>query len=113
MADTALLNKEKAKSVGIDLGQLESRAAALVDAAMKSGATAADAYVGIGSSQSVSVRDGNVEVANRSESDSFTLRVFVGEKHAQVSSNMAGEEQVLAERAISMAKVSQSGHSPP
>ena len=101
-------NHTHAKEIGIDLPVLEERAKALVHAAMKAGATAADAYVGIGRSQSVSIRDGNVEVADRSESDGFTLRVFVGDKHGQVSSNSPGEEQSLAERAVAMAEVSPS-----
>ncbi|MEN0087837.1 MAG: TldD/PmbA family protein [Pseudomonadota bacterium] len=97
---------EQAKAAGIDLANLESRAKSLVHAAQKAGATAADAYVGLGQSQSVSIRHGEVEVAERSESDGFTLRVFVGDKHASVSSNMPGDEEMLAERAIAMAKVS-------
>jgi PmbA protein len=97
---------QKAEAVGIDLMTLEARAKALVKAATDAGATAADAFVGIGQSQSVSVRDGAVEVADRSESDGFTLRVFLGQRHASVSSNMPGEEAALAERAIAMAKVS-------
>jgi PmbA protein len=97
---------ELAAAAGIDLPGLENRAQQLIKAAIDAGATAADAYVGIGQSQSVSVRDGDVEVAERSESDGFTLRVFVGDRHASVSSNRPGEEAMLAERAIAMAKVS-------
>ncbi|MEM1365397.1 MAG: TldD/PmbA family protein [Pseudomonadota bacterium] len=97
---------EQAQAAGIDLADLETRAKSLVHAAQKAGASAADAYVGLGRSQSVSIRHGDVEVAERSESDGFTLRVFVGDRHASVSSNMPGDEQMLAERAVAMAKVS-------
>ncbi|MEO0496183.1 MAG: TldD/PmbA family protein [Pseudomonadota bacterium] len=97
---------EQASAAGIDLVDLEARAKRLVHAAQKAGASAADAYVGLGQSQSVAIRHGDVEVAERSESDGFTLRVFVGDKHASVSSNMPSEEEMLAERAVAMAKVS-------
>ena len=98
--------QEKALSLGLDVDDLMGRAKTLVSAAKRAGATEADAYVGIGRSQSVRIRDGEVEVAERSEGDGFTLRVFVGDRHAQVSSNSPGEEDQLAERAVAMAKVS-------
>ncbi|KAA0699647.1 TldD/PmbA family protein [Neorhizobium sp. P12A] len=90
----------------IDSAQLLSRASQLIDLARKAGADAADAVVVRSRSQSVSVRLGKVESTESSESDDFALRVFVGQRVASVSANPGFELQVLAERAVAMAKVS-------
>lgn len=78
----------------------------LVEAAKHFGADAADAVVIRSRSVSVSVRLGKVESTEASESDDFTLRVFVGKKVASVSANLATHSRELAERAIAMAKAS-------
>lgn len=93
-------------SATIDSASLEKRAAELVDLARKAGADAADAVVVRGRSRSVSVRLGKVEATEASESDDFSLRVFVGNRVASVSANPGFDLKVLAERAVAMAKAS-------
>lgn len=90
----------------IDSGVLQTRAAALIDLALKAGADQADAVVVRGRSRSVSVRLGKVEGTDASESDDFSLRVFVGRRVASVSANPGFDLKVLAERAVAMAKAS-------
>lgn len=82
------------------------KATALVEAAKKAGADAADAVVARSRSAGVSVRLGKVEETESSESDDFSLRVFVGRKIASISANGGAEPKALAERAVAMAKVS-------
>src|SRR6478609_11059952 len=90
----------------IDSAPLLSRASQLIDLARQAGADAADAVVVRSRSQSVSVRLGKVEETESSESDDFSLRVFVGKRFASVSANPGFDMSVLAERAVAMAKVS-------
>ena len=90
----------------IDSAVLQTRAAALIDLALKAGADQADAVVVRGRSRSVSVRLGKVEGTDASESDDFSLRVFVGRRVASVSANPGFDLKVLAERAVAMAKAS-------
>ena len=85
---------------------LIDRAARLIELARAAGADAADAVVVRSRSQSVSVRLGKVENTESAESDDFSLRVFVGKKVASVSANPGFDLQVLAERAVAMARVS-------
>jgi PmbA protein len=89
-----------------DSSNLLSRASQLVELAMKAGATAADAVVVRSKSRSVSVRLGKVEGVESSESDDFSLRVFIGQRVASVSANPGFDMNVLAERAVAMAKAS-------
>ncbi|NMN70357.1 TldD/PmbA family protein [Rhizobium sp. 57MFTsu3.2] len=90
----------------IDSSTLLSRASQLIDLAKKAGADAADAVVVRSRSQSVSVRLGKVESTESSESDDFSLRVFIGKRVASVSANPGFDLSALAERAVAMAKVS-------
>jgi len=90
----------------IDSATLLSRASQLIDLARKAGADAADAVVVRSRAQSVSVRLGKVEGTEASESDDFSLRVFVGNRVASVSANPGFDLTALAERAVAMAKVS-------
>ncbi|CAN7193046.1 TldD/PmbA family protein [Pararhizobium sp. LjRoot238] len=90
----------------IDSGVLQKRAAELVDLALKAGADQADAVAVRSRSRSVSVRLGKVEGTEASESDDFSLRVFVGRRVASVSANPGFDLKVLAERAVAMAKAS-------
>lgn len=90
----------------IDSASLLDRAGELIDRAIKAGAEAADAVVVRGRSSSVSVRLGKVEGTESSESDDFSLRVFVGRRVASVSANPGFDLQQLAERAVAMAKAS-------
>ncbi len=93
-------------SSAIDSEILLSRAAQLIDLAKAAGADQADAVVVRSRSRSVSVRLGKVEGTEASESDDFSLRVFVGNKVASVSANPGFDMKTLAERAVAMAKVS-------
>jgi PmbA protein len=90
----------------IDSASLLGRAGELIDRAIQAGADAADAVVVRGRSSSVSVRLGKVEGTEASESDDFSLRVFVGKRVASVSANPGFDLKVLAERAVAMAKAS-------
>lgn len=90
----------------IDSASLLERAGELIDRAIQAGADAADAVVVRGRSSSVSVRLGQVEGTEASESDDFSLRVFVGKRVASVSANPGFDLKVLAERAVAMAKAS-------
>ena len=54
----------------------------------------------------VSVRLGKVEGTEASESEDVSLRVFVGQRVASVSATATSDPKSLAERAVSMAKVS-------
>jgi PmbA protein len=90
----------------IDSASLISRAEELVDLAKKAGATEADAVIVRSRSRSVSVRLGKVEGVDASESDDFSLRVFVGNRVASVSANPGFDARTLAERAVAMAKAS-------
>ncbi|MFK7902392.1 MAG: TldD/PmbA family protein [Nitratireductor sp.] len=90
----------------INLKELENNATKLMSATMKAGADACDVVVAHGQSQAVTIRDGKVENTDRSEGDQFSLRVFVGSKVASVASNQITDYEMLAERAVAMAKVS-------
>ncbi|TIN71592.1 MAG: TldD/PmbA family protein, partial [Mesorhizobium sp.] len=89
-----------------DAAKLTDRVAALVEAAKKAGADAADAVAVRGRSTGVSVRLGKVEATEASESEDVALRVFVGGRVASVSATAASDPKTLAERAVSMARVS-------
>ena len=71
----------------LDVREAEGRAAALIEAAVKAGADAADAlYVG-DSATEVQVRLGALEDVVRSEGEEIGLRFFVGRRSASVSSS--------------------------
>ncbi len=82
------------------------RARLLCDAATKAGADAADALYYCNASTSVSMRLGALEDVERSETQDISLRVFVGQRSASVSTaDMdAGELQKLVERCVAMAE---------
>lgn len=88
--------------------KLGEQARSLVAAAKKAGADHADAVVVRSRSSSVSVRLGKVEATESSESDDFSLRVFAGRRIACISANInkGADPQILAERAVAMARVS-------
>ncbi|MEX0318140.1 MAG: TldD/PmbA family protein [Ruegeria sp.] len=79
---------------------------ALLDAARKVGAEAADAIVIEGSSVSVEVRGGALEHAERSEGTDLGLRVLLGKRQAIVSSSDSRPDTLtsMAERAVAMAR---------
>jgi len=78
----------------------------LIGRARAAGADQADALVVRRRSRSASVRNGQVENTESSESDDFSLRVFVGQKVAVVQAGHGADEAALAERAVAMARVS-------
>jgi PmbA protein len=84
----------------------EARAAALVEAARKAGADAADAlYVG-DASTGVQVRLGELEDVERSEGETIGLRFFLGSRSATASSSdlSADALRALVERTAAMAR---------
>lgn len=89
----------------LDQSLLAEHAAALVAAARRAGADAADAVAIRGVSLSIGVRLGKVESTERAEGDNFGLRVFLGQRHASVTANALGNPDELASRAIAMARV--------
>ncbi|HWW56862.1 MAG TPA: DNA gyrase modulator, partial [Sphingopyxis sp.] len=82
------------------------RAQMLCDAAAKAGADAADALYYCNAATSVSMRLGALEDVERSEGQDISLRVFVGQRSASVSTaDMdAGELAKLVERCVAMAR---------
>lgn len=89
----------------LDSSRLIDRVAALVEAARRAGADAADAVAVRGRSSGVTVRMGKVEKTESSESDDMSLRVFVGRRVASVSATASSDPKGLAERAVAMARV--------
>jgi PmbA protein len=85
---------------------LDLLAKSLLSAARKAGADAADAIAVDGSSQSIEVRGGSLEQAERAEGIEIGLRVFSGRRQACVSSSDIRPETIaaMAERAVAMAK---------
>ncbi|THH36614.1 TldD/PmbA family protein [Aliishimia ponticola] len=79
---------------------------ALLDAAAKAGAEAADAIALQGTALSVDVRQGKLEHAERAEGIDLGLRVFVGKRQANVAISDASPPaiQTMAERAVAMAR---------
>lgn len=86
--------------------QLDDLTQQLIEAAQRAGADAADAMALRGTSVSIDVRAGALEHAERSEATDIGLRVMVGQRQANVSASDTKAEtiQVMAERAVAMAK---------
>ena len=86
--------------------QAEARAAALVEAARKAGADAADAVYAGDASTGIQVRLGELEDVVRSEGEEIGLRFFVGTRSASVASSDLSDEamRALVERAAAMAR---------
>lgn len=81
------------------------RVSALVEAARRAGADAADAVCVTSRSLAVSVRERKVEDTEAAESDGISLRVFVDGRVASVGATSGYEPGRLAERAVAMARV--------
>lgn len=79
---------------------------ALLNAARKAGASAADAIAIEGRSMTIDMRGGTLEQAEREEGIDVGLRVLVGQRQACVSASDARPEVLgaLAERAVAMAR---------
>ena len=69
------------------MSRLSSLTEALLDAAKKAGAEAADAMALSGTSQSIDIRAGALEQAERSEDVEIGLRVLIGGQQACVSAS--------------------------
>ena len=78
----------------------------LVAAAMRAGATAADAMYAATGSSSVEMRLGELEGVGRSETEEAGLRLFVGQRSASVASSDLSQEALegLVQRALAMAQ---------
>lgn len=85
---------------------LDDLGGALLEAARKAGADAADSIVVQGASLSIDVRGGALEQAERSEAIDLGLRVFLGLRSAIVSASdkSASTVNAMAERAVAMAR---------
>ena len=85
---------------------LSALTTALLNEARKAGADSADALAVAGQSQSIDIRKGQLEQAERSEGVEVGLRVMIGGRQACVSaSDISGRTlQALAERATAMAR---------
>ncbi|MBL0768452.1 TldD/PmbA family protein [Sphingopyxis sp. DHUNG17] len=90
----------------LSVSEALDRAQLLCDAATKAGADAADALFYCNASTSVSMRLGALEDVERSEGQDISLRVFVGQRSASVSTaDMdAGELAKLVDRCVAMAR---------
>ncbi len=86
--------------------RLETLTQALLAAARKAGATAADAMAVDGTAISVDVRQGRLEQAERSEGIEIGLRVLIGQRQACVSASDVSDRTIaeMAERAAAMAR---------
>lgn len=86
--------------------RLEALTGALLAAASRAGAQAADAIAVDGRAVSIDVRGGVLEQAERSEGIEIGLRVLIGGKQACVSASDVSERTVqeMAERAVAMAR---------
>ena len=89
-----------------DAAHLERLSHALLDAARKAGAEAADAVVVAGDAVSVDVRSGRLEQAERAEGVDIGLRVLIGRRQASVSASDTSPRVMadMAERAVAMAR---------
>lgn len=79
---------------------------ALLDAALKAGAEAADALAVAGTSLAIDIRQGNLEQAERAEATELGLRVLIGGRQACVSVSDTSARTIaeVAERAVAMAR---------
>jgi PmbA protein len=90
----------------LKVSEAEGRAGALVEAAVRAGADAADVlYIGEAATE-VMVRLGELEDVTRSEGEEIGLRFFVGRRSASVSSSDLSVDALaaLVERAAAMAR---------
>lgn len=91
----------------IDSAAAVARCQELVDLARARGADAADAACRASASESVSVRLGELEEVERSESEEISLRVFVGRRSSSIQTSDFAPEglAILADRAVEMARL--------
>jgi PmbA protein len=87
--------------------QAAERAHAIVEAATRAGADAADAVFAADAATGVQVRLGKLEDVGRSENAELGLRVFVGSRSASVATSDLSDAALaaLVERAVAMARL--------
>lgn len=87
-------------------GSLETLGAAVLDAARKAGAEAADVLLVRSDGVSMEIREGALEQAERAEKTEVGLRVLIGRRQACVAVSDSREEtlRIMAERAVAMAR---------
>ncbi|MDU9004119.1 TldD/PmbA family protein [Sedimentitalea todarodis] len=85
---------------------LQDLADALLRAGRDAGADAAEALMVRGASLSIDVRNGTLEMAERSEATDLGLRVFIGQRSAITSASDSSATTIaaMAERAVAMAR---------
>ena len=85
---------------------IEALTKSLLHAASRAGADSADAMAVRGTSVNVDVRGGMLEQAERAEGVDIGLRVFVGQRSANVSASDTSDRTIeeMAIRAVAMAK---------
>ncbi|WP_033073808.1 TldD/PmbA family protein [Sphingopyxis sp. MWB1] len=90
----------------LSVSEALDRAQLMCDAATKAGADAADALYYCNAATSVSMRLGQLEDVERSESQDISLRVFVGQRSASVSTGDMDEGELakLVDRCVAMAR---------
>lgn len=88
------------------MADLEKLTVAVLEAARRAGAEAADALAVDGSSVEVDVRHGRLEQASRSDGVEIGLRVLIGKRQACVSASDISARTLdeIAERAVAMAR---------
>jgi len=86
--------------------KLRTLTEALLSAAQKAGATAADTMAVDGTAISVDVRQGRLEQAERADGIEIGLRVLIGQRQASVSASDTSARTIaeMAERAVAMAR---------
>lgn len=86
--------------------ELERVAAAVLDAARKAGATAAEADVSQAVGESVTVRQGEVETISYNRDKGVSLTVYVGRRRGQASTADFGDASLAAtvEKAVAIAR---------
>lgn len=91
----------------IDSSTALNRCERMLHAARKAGADTADVVMSASASESVTVRLGALEDAERSEEEAVGLRVFIGRQSATVSASSFSDSVAaeMAERAVAMARL--------
>jgi len=90
----------------LSVSEAEGRAGALVEAALRAGADAADVlYIGDAATE-VQVRLGELEDVTRSEGEEIGLRVFIGQRSASIAASDMNPATLstLVDRCIAMAR---------
>ena len=95
-----------ARHFPVSTGELERIAAAVLDAARRNGATAAETEVSQGIGQSVTVRQGAVETISYNRDKGISVTVFVGQRrgHASTADFAADAVAATVDKALAIAR---------